>query len=194
MSIQKFKEGLIQLIPFSKLRKYVSYHYGWFPGSYVAYDNTISEIKNLTLEGHNIIYGRGIYRCGKGGIKIGKYSQIAEGAYMIATNHNYKDAEMLPFGDKGYCYSIDIGKYVWIGANVTIGPGVKVGDGAIIALGSVVTKSVPKCAIVGGNPAKIIGWRDIEKFDKLAEMEAYNENRPIEYIMMNNEFKKEMTE
>ena len=32
---------------------------------------------------------------------------------------------------------------------------------------SVVVKSVPKCAIVGGNPAKIIGYRDIELYDKL---------------------------
>ena len=44
---------------------------------------------------------------------------------------------------------------------------VRIDDGAIIAAGSVVTKSVPKCAIVGGNPAKIIGWRDKDEYEKL---------------------------
>lgn len=37
-------------------------------------------------------------------------------------------------------------------------PGVVIGEGAIVAGGSVVTKDVPKGAIVGGNPAKVIGW------------------------------------
>ena len=50
---------------------------------------------------------------------------------------------------------------------MTVMPGVHIGDGAIIAAGSVVTKSVPKCAIVGGNPAKIIGYRDIEQYESL---------------------------
>lgn len=36
-----------------------------------------------------------------------------------------------------------------------------------MAIGSVVVKDVPRCAIVGGNPAKIIKYRNIEQFDKL---------------------------
>ena len=34
-------------------------------------------------------------------------------------------------------------------------------------MGAVVTKSVPKGAIVGGNPAKILKYRNIEVYDKL---------------------------
>ena len=37
--------------------------------------------------------------------------------------------------------------------------GVTVSDGAIIAAGSVVTKSVPPYAIIGGVPAKLIRFR-----------------------------------
>ena len=49
---------------------------------------------------------------------------------------------------------------VWIGARVTIlGKVNTIGKGAIIAAGSVVTKTVPDYAIVGGNPAKIIRFR-----------------------------------
>ena len=35
-------------------------------------------------------------------------------------------------------------------------PGVTIGRGALVAAGSVVTKSVPAGAVVGGNPAKYI--------------------------------------
>ena len=46
--------------------------------------------------------------------------------------------------------------------------GVRIGDGAIVAAGAVVTKDVPPCAIVGGNPEKVIKYRidDEEEIDK----------------------------
>jgi len=52
-----------------------------------------------------------------------------------------------------------IGHDVWIGANVVLMRGVTIGTGAIIANNSIVTKSVPPYAIVGGNPARHIRWR-----------------------------------
>ncbi|WP_462354514.1 DapH/DapD/GlmU-related protein [Alistipes timonensis] len=48
---------------------------------------------------------------------------------------------------------------VWVGARVIILPGVTIGKGAIIGAGAVVAKDVPDYAIVGGVPAKIIGYR-----------------------------------
>lgn len=56
-------------------------------------------------------------------------------------------------------------KYPIIGNNVIIYSGakiignVRVGDNAIIGANAVVTKNVPKNAIVGGVPAKIIKYR-----------------------------------
>ena len=44
---------------------------------------------------------------------------------------------------------------------------VTIGEGAVIAAGSVVVKDVPSYAIVGGNPAQLIKYRDIEHFEKL---------------------------
>jgi len=47
-----------------------------------------------------------------------------------------------------------------IGANSVILPGVTIGEDALIGAGSVVTKDVSNKAIVAGNPARIVGYRD----------------------------------
>lgn len=55
---------------------------------------------------------------------------------------------------------ISIGNDVWIGANVTILKGVNIGNGVVVGAGSVVTKDIPEYAIVVGNPAKIVKYRE----------------------------------
>lgn len=71
------------------------------------------------------------------------------------------------FTQKG---TIIIQNDVWIGSNVTIIPGVVIRNGAVIARNSHVVSDVPPYAIVGGNPAKVIGYRfsseQIEKLQK----------------------------
>ncbi len=51
-----------------------------------------------------------------------------------------------------------VGRGASIGANVTIVCGHDIGEGAFVAAGAVVTKNVPAFALVGGVPAKIMGW------------------------------------
>ena len=53
-----------------------------------------------------------------------------------------------------------IGSNVDFGANVTCIGNISIGDNAIIGAGAVIVKDVPANAIVGGNPAKIIKYRD----------------------------------
>ena len=49
---------------------------------------------------------------------------------------------------------------VWVGANSVILPGVTIHKGAVVAAGSIVTKDIPEYAIVAGNPAKILKYRE----------------------------------
>lgn len=63
-----------------------------------------------------------------------------------------------PAGRNGfYMGKIEVLDNVVIGANATILYNTKIGPNALVAAGSVVVKDVPEGAIVGGNPAKVIG-------------------------------------
>jgi acetyltransferase-like isoleucine patch superfamily enzyme len=53
-----------------------------------------------------------------------------------------------------------------IGSNATLLCGITIGAGAIVGAGSVVTRDVPDCTVVAGNPARII--RKIE--EKMGEL------------------------
>lgn len=196
MSSKRLRQKLINLVPIRKLRRWLSYNLGWFPKNYVQPDVKISSIKNLKLGGNVYIGGNGAKLCCEGGITIGKNTAIGEGCFFITTNHNYKSETCVPFDNIGIKQPIKIGDNVWIGARSKICPGVRIDDGAIVAMGSVVTKSVPKCAIVGGNPAKIIKYRDIDIYNKLAKdgktSTMQNEN-DLKWIVI-DEFKKYIDE
>lgn len=67
--------------------------------------------------------------------------------------------------------NVVIGNDVWIGDNSIILKGT-IGDGAVIGAGSVVTHDIPSYAICVGNPAKVIGFRPIDK-SKNSENKRY---------------------
>lgn len=56
-------------------------------------------------------------------------------------------------------YPVIIGNDVWIGDQVFIVGGCTINDGAMVLAKACVTKDVPPYAIVGGVPAKILGYR-----------------------------------
>lgn len=64
-----------------------------------------------------------------------------------------------PSGDRDQWQPTDVGDGASIGTNATVLP-VEIGENALIAAGSVVVDDVPPNAIVAGNPAEVVGYRD----------------------------------
>jgi acetyltransferase-like isoleucine patch superfamily enzyme len=127
--------------------------------------------KNLSIGDGTVINGDCMINA-VDGVKIGRHCHIAIGLTVYSHNHNFKSEEFVPYDHKELPRPVEIGDAVWIGANVTIAPGAKIGHGVIISSGSVVFGDIPDCAIIRGNSAEIIKYRDKEMFWKL-----YNEGR-----------------
>lgn len=108
-----------------------------------------------------------------GVVRIGNYFHSGVECMIIGENHNY-EGSLIPYDDTYILKQIEIGDCVWIGNRVTIVGNVKIGEGAIVAAGSVVCKDVPPLAIVGGNPARVIKYRNKEHYYKLKQERMFN--------------------
>lgn len=117
--------------------------------------------------GDDVRFGEDNYLNARGGIKIGNNVKMGPQVFIWSSNHNYHTPKALPYDNKEILRPVIIHDNVWIGAKTSIIPGVTIGEGAVIAMCSVVTKDVPPCAVVGGNPAKVLKYRDIEVYKKL---------------------------
>ena len=134
--------------------------------------NAFSRVTKKTHLGKNVNFN-GIKIQGCGDVRIGDNFHSGQECMIITQNHNYL-GEMIPYDNTYICKQTTIGDNVWLGHRVIILPGVTIGEGAIIQAGAVVTSSVPKCAIVGGNPAKVFKYRDIAQYEKLKKEEKFN--------------------
>lgn len=97
-------------------------------------------------------------------LKVDDYLMMGEDVMFLGSGHGYERLD-IPMGEQGSKEKtpLFIGRDVWIGARAIILPGCqRIGRGSIIGAGSVVTKDVPDYAIMGGNPAKLIRYRNEE--------------------------------
>nr|WP_262365996.1 acyltransferase [Bacillus sp. E214] len=124
-------------------------------------DISITDLTKFNLGQYSCL--KKCYIDSSGGVSIGDYFHPGINLTIWSSDHIYNN-EYIPFDYKNITKEVIIKDFVWIGADVTILPGVTVNEGAIIGAGAVVTKDVPQYAIVAGNPAKIIKYRDIDKF------------------------------
>ena len=109
-----------------------------------------------------------------GGVKIGRFFHTGRGLTIFSSNHQYDNDNYIPYDKVSKYLPVVIEDFVWIGANVTIMPGVTIGEGAVIGGGSVVAKNIPQYAIAVGNPAKVVKYRDVAKFEKLKNDGKYH--------------------
>jgi virginiamycin A acetyltransferase len=70
-------------------------------------------------------------------------------------------AEALPLMDYPWRGGgpIEVGHDVWIGTEAPTLPGVTIGHGAVIGARAVVARDVPPCAVMAGNPARVVRMR-----------------------------------
>ena len=109
---------------------------------------------------------------GSGEVTIGDYFHSGYGCLIETQSHNY-EGTMIPYDTTFRKYKIVIKDFVWFGDRVLVCGNVTIGEGAIIAAGSVVVKDVPDYAIVGGNPAQVIKYRDIDHFCDLKRKRCF---------------------
>jgi acetyltransferase-like isoleucine patch superfamily enzyme len=107
--------------------------------------------------GRNVSFGPGTVVYGEvtigNDVMIAPYVVIAGGSHGTARNGEPMARQ------PDVCKGITIADDVWIGANAVITDGVTIGAGAIVGAGSVVTKDVEPYAIVAGNPARLLRYR-----------------------------------
>jgi maltose O-acetyltransferase len=121
----------------------------------------LSEYTQLVM-GERVEFERSVHVDYSGGLNIGHDVCFAAGVQVLTHNHPV-DGLALNFEENPIeFYPLIIGNYAKILTNAIVLPKVnRIGEGAIIAAGAVVTKEVPPFAVVAGNPAKIIRYRDM---------------------------------
>ena len=119
--------------------------------------------------GDHVWIGNNVKIDGRGGIQIASGCILARDIEIISSNHYFQGEDLLeiPYDKRFLSKPITIQENVWIGLRTVILPGVTIGEGAVIGACSVVTKDVPPLAIVGGNPAKVIRYRDADQYYRL---------------------------
>lgn len=93
-------------------------------------------------------------------IIIGNNVLLASKVYISDHSHGETtaDAIKLPPAQRRL-YSkgpVIIEDNVWLGEGVVVLPGVTIGENSIVGANAVVTKSIPRNCVAGGNPARII--------------------------------------
>ncbi len=123
--------------------------------------------------GTNVHLGDGLWAQTAGGLVIGDNVIISHHCVIHTVNHDIKHANALPYGTAYLARPVEIGSHVWIGMNVILTPGCTIGEGAVIGMGAVVAGEIPPLAIAVGNPAKVISYRDRERFERLKREERW---------------------
>ena len=115
----------------------------------------------------------GINIIGRGSIFIGDHFHSGSEILVITQNHNYEKPDALPYDKTDIQKCVYIGRNCWIGSRVTILPGTVIEDGVVVQAGAILFGIIPKCSVVGGNPWKVIKYRDVDRYEDLDKRGLY---------------------
>lgn len=135
-----------------------------------------AQVREGARVGPGCIIGKGVYVGADvhvgANCKVQNYSCVYEGTMLedgvfvgpevVFTNDRYPRAinpdGTLKSADDWDCQGATVRYGAAVGSRSVVLPGVTIGRWALVAAGSVVTKDVPDHALVGGNPARAMGW------------------------------------
>lgn len=131
--------------------------------------NSQFQYSNKISLGNDVWLGPKTELDGAGEIEIGNGVIFGPEVCVYSRSHNFDsiDLQALPFDNIVLNSKVVIKDYVWIGRRAIILPGVTIGKAAIIGAGAVVAKDVPDYAVVVGNPARVVKYRDADKVELL---------------------------
>lgn len=156
---------LINHIPSHTLRRaWYRHMLGWRigPGTHLLLDQHImfgglrSGGSKVSI-GHHTIINHDCLLYTTGGLIIGNNVSISSGTWLMTGSHELNHPA---FPD--IYKPIVIEDHAWLGLRCTILQGVTIGRGAVVMAGAIVTRDVPPFAIVGGVPAKIVKYRELQ--------------------------------
>ncbi|RVT32920.1 DapH/DapD/GlmU-related protein [Acinetobacter indicus] len=107
----------------------------------------------VAINHHSILDG------GRVGIKIHDQVRIAAYCHLYAFDHGMDLAQPI-YQQAVRSQGIEIERDVWLGTHVGVKDGIKIGAHAVVGMHSMVTKDIESRAIVAGNPARLIRYRD----------------------------------
>ena len=93
-------------------------------------------------------------------VDIGFGVMLAPRVALVGGDHKIDDTDkIILHTGRDDIRVVTIRDGAWVGYGSILMHGITIGEGAVVAAGAVVTKDVPPCAIVGGNPASLIRFR-----------------------------------
>jgi chloramphenicol O-acetyltransferase type B len=126
---------------------------------------------NTTVGSDCHFNGLTVQGCGR--LIIGNHFHSGTNILILTSSHNYKSTTHLPYDNTELVRDVIIGDSVWLGSRVILLPGTILARGVVVQAGSVVRGPVPEGAIIGGNPANVFSYRDLDLLDKLSSDQSY---------------------
>lgn len=82
---------------------------------------------------------------------------VSQRASLCTATHDFRDENFTLLASP-----IVVGPKGWVAAEAFVGPGVVLGEAAVVGARTVVMRSVPRCLVVAGNPARAVSRRHMK--------------------------------